>query len=278
MKNSIYTALILSLVLFFSCKPNDDSTISEIPVSQNLISGQSQYDSVLTLIDANQSTPFSLDSFYVDEDYIYIVTHYSGGCENHEFTIVWDSNESSSIYNLTIGHNSNNDNCEALLSQTIKFEKEPFDVSAKVFEFIYGKGAKYTLSLGAQYPQTSSISIKTGYSFGECTNTCIFELQADANINRTLEANWQGDTTITSEQTTVTSDWTDLVNQFDEDLFFNLDDTYGCPDCADGGSEWIEITTNSQTHKVTFEYGDTLSDIAAFHASLKSFGENLGFQ
>ena len=28
---------------------------------------------------------------------------------------------------------------------------------------------------------------------------------------------------------------------------------YGCPDCADGGSEWVEITHEGITKRVTFE-------------------------
>jgi hypothetical protein len=37
--------------------------------------------------------------------------------------------------------------------------------------------------------------------------------------------------------------------------FFDLPTTIGCPDCADGGAEWIEIElVDGGKHKVTFEY------------------------
>ena len=42
------------------------------------------------------------------------------------------------------------------------------------------------------------------------------------------------------------------------DSFFILEERIGCPDCADGGSEWIEILANNKTYKVTFENGETL--------------------
>ena len=37
-------------------------------------------------------------------------------------------------------------------------------------------------------------------------------------------------------------------------MFRNLEEVIGCPDCTDGGVEWIEITTSELSHKVTFEY------------------------
>ena len=37
--------------------------------------------------------------------------------------------------------------------------------------------------------------------------------------------------------------------------FFELPETIGCPDCADGRAEWLEIELmNGEKHKVTFEY------------------------
>ena len=45
------------------------------------------------------------------------------------------------------------------------------------------------------------------------------------------------------------------------DSFFILDERIGCPDCADGGSEWIEIGTKNKIYKVTFEYGDSLKGL-----------------
>lgn len=39
--------------------------------------------------------------------------------------------------------------------------------------------------------------------------------------------------------------------------FLALPTTIGCPDCADGGAEWLEIELkNGIKHKVTFEYNN----------------------
>lgn len=37
--------------------------------------------------------------------------------------------------------------------------------------------------------------------------------------------------------------------------FFKLSETIGCPDCADGGAEWVEVEyVSGKKHRVTFEY------------------------
>lgn len=52
-----------------------------------------------------------------------------------------------------------------------------------------------------------------------------------------------------------------------------LDSIYGCPDCADGGAEWIEIQDDQQIKKVTFEYGDTLAPIENLMLELRDLRE-----
>ena len=36
--------------------------------------------------------------------------------------------------------------------------------------------------------------------------------------------------------------------------FNSLDSVYGCPDCADGGAEWLEIITPEWKHSVMVDY------------------------
>jgi len=38
-------------------------------------------------------------------------------------------------------------------------------------------------------------------------------------------------------------------------VFFNLPAVIGCPDCADGGSEWIELELNhGEIHRANWDY------------------------
>ena len=41
----------------------------------------------------------------------------------------------------------------------------------------------------------------------------------------------------------------------------SYEDVIGCPDCADGGAEWIEVVTSDGSKKITFESGDSLDTI-----------------
>ena len=47
----------------------------------------------------------------------------------------------------------------------------------------------------------------------------------------------------------------------DYELFKKLNEIVGCPDCADGGAEWIEIIKGDSKHKVTFECGKAPKEI-----------------
>ncbi len=46
-----------------------------------------------------------------------------------------------------------------------------------------------------------------------------------------------------------------IASLVDWEAFRSLDETIGCPDCADGGGQWIEISRGGEVHRVTYEYG-----------------------
>ncbi len=53
--------------------------------------------------------------------------------------------------------------------------------------------------------------------------------------------------------------------------FLKLDAVIGCPDCDDGGTEWIEIRSIDKIHKVAFEFMDEPSAVKGFIGELRSF-------
>ena len=60
---------------------------------------------------------------------------------------------------------------------------------------------------------------------------------------------------IVRKETLNIADWNAMQLNININDFFELPETIGCPDCADGGAEWLEIDlANGKTHKVTFEY------------------------
>ena len=106
----------------------------------------------------------------------------------------------------------------------------------------------------------NNITIKTGTSFGFCGGYCSLEATITESKIEFISSSW--DTikypTRTENILTGKDKWEVIENNLNIDQFEKLDEVIGCPDCADGGSEWIEITTDEINKKVTFEYGDSL--------------------
>lgn len=99
------------------------------------------------------------------------------------------------------------------------------------------------------------LKVSYGTSFGECFGYCNhkFTLTPDSTVFTCLS---NGNTLPLLnfwEKTTLSWDSISKVNL--SNSFFELPELIGCPDCADGGAEWLEIQLNNgSTHKVTFEY------------------------
>jgi len=95
-----------------------------------------------------------------------------------------------------------------------------------------------------------------GTSFGECLGYCKKEVRVGGNIVYT-KSGWDLDGLLPDSTCTLTfirdplPDYVDEINLKD---FKNLDEVIGCPDCADGGAEWLELSINGKVKRVTFEY------------------------
>ena len=63
--------------------------------------------------------------------------------------------------------------------------------------------------------------------------------------------------------------WQQLINLIDIEYFQSLDDVYDCPDCADGGAEFIEIIYDGVAKQVTFEAYTEIDGIQAFTILLR---------
>jgi hypothetical protein len=133
-----------------------------------------------------------------------------------------------------------------------------------------------------------TLSIKTGTSFGHCGGYCTQEFVITWDkIIYTQIANPIGggqypkgfQPLIKQEIPIKPEKWADLlkVNAYKE--FQKLPNTIDCPDCADGGAEWIEVNKASSSDcetpkrfyskKVTFEYGKPLPANNAFAEKLR---------
>jgi hypothetical protein len=69
-----------------------------------------------------------------------------------------------------------------------------------------------------------------------------------------------------------------IAKELDFRVINAMNEVYGCPDCADGGSEWIEIRNEEgteHTKRVTFEYGKAPKEIEKLVNLLRPLKEEL---
>jgi hypothetical protein len=98
-------------------------------------------------------------------------------------------------------------------------------------------------------------TVTHGFSFNECEGYCIKEMIYSKDKIIVQERQWHNPEFHSDTLKLNKSTWTELLKSFDLEDFSELKNTYGCPDCADGGSEWIEIQSGNKVHKVKFEFG-----------------------
>lgn len=109
----------------------------------------------------------------------------------------------------------------------------------------------------------ADITIRTGTSFGMCVGYCQNEYVFNGT-SVTLTQNKNGtrsqaqSPTRTCQTTISPAEWEALKGLANIDTFSSKAETLGCPDCADGGAEYIELQTGDRKHRVTFEYNKTI--------------------
>lgn len=114
---------------------------------------------------------------------------------------------------------------------------------------------------------TDGLVITNGQSFGMCVGPCQQELIINGNkaTFRVLTRPNRGVNDNTKEtiyeEILSASEINSIIQNVDFENFKNLKEVYGCPDCADGGAEYIEIQKGDTKHKVTFEYGKSVKEI-----------------
>jgi len=97
--------------------------------------------------------------------------------------------------------------------------------------------------------------INYGTSFGECIGYCKHEVTIKSKAATYQCSSWSPTEQILTKDTLINSSTLDSIGNFSTSSFFKLPVSIGCPDCADGGAEWLEIILlNGDKHKVTFEY------------------------
>ena len=109
-----------------------------------------------------------------------------------------------------------------------------------------------------------------GMCFGYCTKVVTFE---NGSVTKELTSRDEDQLKKTCGDFYNTDELFSTVNV---QAFLGLEETIGCPDCADGGAEWIEIITTEGSKKITYEYGKEPSAVKSFIGELRKFYDQLG--
>jgi hypothetical protein len=105
-------------------------------------------------------------------------------------------------------------------------------------------------------------------SHGFCKGYCYSEITVTENQIISHKAWWQKGRRDTinfpdiRDTLQITAElWQSLIDEKELEHFFKLPSVIGCPDCDDGGAEWIEISRPGKTYRVTFESGKEIEGI-----------------
>ncbi|GAB4001267.1 hypothetical protein GCM10028807_57150 [Spirosoma daeguense] len=124
----------------------------------------------------------------------------------------------------------------------------------------------------------SELTIRSGTAFGFCMGYCekayVFN---GTRVSLTEKAPGQLTTPAprSCESTISEADWNNLVSKSDLETFGKQPAVIGCPDCADGGAEYIELEVGTQKHRVTFPHGETIPGFETLVSDLRKHRESL---
>ncbi|CAF1156089.1 unnamed protein product [Rotaria sordida] len=126
-------------------------------------------------------------------------------------------------------------------------------------------------------------SISSGISFGMCRGYCRQSINVTSNplqIMVAKEANFEQKPypSIRRSFSFSLNQWKELISLLNLNVFEALGDRIGCPDCADGGAEWIQVNWTEGSKRVTFENGRAIKGIEGLIEKLRQMREEYGTQ
>jgi len=113
--------------------------------------------------------------------------------------------------------------------------------------------------------------ISYGTSFGMCVDYCVRNMViVEQQVTYTKSKNGSNPDPKTCTNTISKEELDEIKSLSEASKINSLPGVIGCPDCADGGAEWIEMTTNGKKYKVTFEYNNTPNELKAIAIKLRA--------
>ncbi|GAB4004627.1 hypothetical protein GCM10028808_02630 [Spirosoma migulaei] len=119
---------------------------------------------------------------------------------------------------------------------------------------------------------TDTLTIRTGTAFGMCAGEyCIREYVFNGTHVTLTHKGARSQAAAQSCQSTISAaDWIALKASVNLASFNQQPAVLGCPDCADGGAEFIELQVGEQKHRVTFPVGETIPGFESLVTGLRN--------
>ncbi len=114
--------------------------------------------------------------------------------------------------------------------------------------------------------------IAYGTSFGECQGYCNQNMKVYPQVATLRRYGWSESGELPEIQCSLpleSYEFISIRDSVDVGNFFSMDETYGCPDCADGGAEWVEISFDTLKHRVTFEFMNEPEELTPIVTALR---------
>ena len=128
MKLTLSILAAIMMTFFCNCKGKEEATASNM--TDNSTETTTDEPEVQMLNIDLEYSPRETDAFMINEVsldgvILTVVVQYSGGCKDHEFKLISNQRYMKSMppqLPLYLEHESNDDNCRALIIQTLKFD------------------------------------------------------------------------------------------------------------------------------------------------------------
>jgi len=124
-------------------------------------------------------------------------------------------------------------------------------------------------------------AIRTTTSFGFCLGYCRATLEVTASGMTLVEESTRVDLPPVRRTAEISpSEWRQLTESVSRAAFDALPAAVGCPDCADGGAESLEVVSRDWQDAVTFELGAAMPELQPLLERVRAlrgrFGPPLG--
>lgn len=125
-------------------------------------------------------------------------------------------------------------------------------------------------------PSTPTRLVEAGWSFGFCLGPCNGRLIVENDALAYRVTSRTGDQLFADNRGRLTSSGAARLAGLVAALPETLQDTYGCPDCADAGAAYVVVSREDASERSTYEYPSPPAALASLDAFLKDLWEALG--